>query len=180
MPQSLEELTEWHREIYQDKTIGGEHPEDRFDKHLATVGPNQIWVAVRGSQVLGLVGLILRGDEAEIEPIIVSKAHRGVGIGSQLFETAIAEARRRAVRLLTVRPVARNIETIQFLHKHGFKNVDSSSYSWTCPSDIGNQTSRFLDAISNFDRLAILEEVSNTLDHQRHICETTCNLVQVV
>lgn len=36
------ELAEWHREIYQDPTIGGEHPEDYFDKHLAEVGSNQL------------------------------------------------------------------------------------------------------------------------------------------
>jgi hypothetical protein len=29
------ELTEWHREIYQDSRIGGEHPEEYFDKYLA-------------------------------------------------------------------------------------------------------------------------------------------------
>ena len=70
------ELTEWHREIYQDPTIGGEHPEDYFDKHLAKVGADQLWVAVRDSKVAGLVGLILEGEEAEIEPLIVSKICR--------------------------------------------------------------------------------------------------------
>ena len=37
------ELTEWHREIYQDPNIGGEHPEDFFDEHLAKVGPENLW-----------------------------------------------------------------------------------------------------------------------------------------
>jgi hypothetical protein len=52
-PQDLEtcralwrELTDWHREIYEDVTIGGDHPEKYFDKHLATIRPEQIWVAV--------------------------------------------------------------------------------------------------------------------------------------
>ena len=79
------ELTEWHREIYEDPTIGGEHPEDQFDKHLAAVGTNQILVAVLDSQIVGLVGLILKGNEAEVEPIIVSKAHRDMGMGSRLI-----------------------------------------------------------------------------------------------
>ena len=117
------ELTEWHREIYEDPTIGSEHPEDQFDKHLTAVGANQIWVAVLDAQIVGLVGLILKGNEAEVESIIVSKAHRGRGTGSRLIERAIAEAGKREVRLLSVKPVARNMKTIQFLHKHGFKNV---------------------------------------------------------
>jgi GNAT superfamily N-acetyltransferase len=131
------ELTDWHRQIYQDPSIGGEHPEKQFDKHLASVGPSQIWVAAEGSLVLGLVGLIVKENEAEVEPIIVRETHRGKGIGSQLLQTATVEAHRRGIRLLTVKPVARNKRTIQFLHKHGFKNVgfielfmDFSKRSW--------------------------------------------------
>jgi GNAT superfamily N-acetyltransferase len=117
------ELTEWHREIYQDQTIGGEHPEDYFDKHLAKVGPERLWVAVHDSRVVGLVGLIVEGNEAEIEPVIVCKVYRGKGVGKQLIETVISEARKIGVRLLNVRPVARNMETIKFLYKQGFKNL---------------------------------------------------------
>jgi hypothetical protein len=43
------ELVEWHREIYQDPTIGGTHPEEYFNKHLAEVGSDQLWVAVHNS-----------------------------------------------------------------------------------------------------------------------------------
>jgi len=69
------------------------------------------------------VGLILRGIEAEVEPIVVSETHRSEGIGSRLIERAIAEAGKSGVRVLTIKPVARNVKTIQFLQEHGFKNV---------------------------------------------------------
>jgi len=131
------ELTEWHREIYQDPTIGGEHPEDYFDKHLAKVGSERLWVAVHDSKVVGLVGLIIEGSEAEIEPLIVSKAYRGKGVGKKLIENAISEARKTSVRVLCVKPVARNTETIKFLHKQGFKTLghiemfmDFTNYRW--------------------------------------------------
>lgn len=117
------ELTDWHREIYQDATIGGEHPEIHFDRHLAAVGPGQMWVAVHDSHVIGLVGLILKEREAEIEPLIVSKTYRGKRVGKQLIEKVIAEARGRGARYLNVRPVARNADTIRFLHRQGFANV---------------------------------------------------------
>lgn len=132
------ELTEWHREIYGEPTIGGEHPEDYFDKHLAKVGPENLWIAVHDVKVVGLVGLMTSiYDEFEIEPLIVSKAYRGKGIGTNLVETVIAEARRRGLRSLNVSPVARNVNTIQFLYKLGFKNlghiqlfIDFTDHKW--------------------------------------------------
>jgi ribosomal protein S18 acetylase RimI-like enzyme len=131
------ELTEWHREIYQDPSIGGEHPEDHFDEHLSKVGPDNLWVAVHGNEVVGLVGLIVEGHEIEIEPIIVSKNYRGKGIGTKLVEAVISEIPKRGVKFLDVKPVARNIDTIKFFHKLGFKNVghiqmfiDFSNRTW--------------------------------------------------
>ena len=131
------ELTEWHREIYQDSTIGGGHPEDYFDKHLAKVGPKQIWVAVHESKVVGMAGLIIEENEAEIEPLIVSKAYRGKGVGTQLIKTVVAEARKLGVKFLIVGPVARNINAIKFLYKQGFKTLGNvelcmcfGDYAW--------------------------------------------------
>lgn len=100
-------------------------------------------MAEQGSQLLGLVGLIAKGNEAEIEPIIVGKTQRGKGIGSRLLQTAIAEAQRKEIRLLTVKSVARNKGAIEFYHKHGFKNVgfielfmDLSKRSWKSKIEI--------------------------------------------
>jgi len=131
------ELTEWHREIYGDSTIGGEHPEDHFDEHLAKVGPNHLWVAVQGSKVVGLVGLIVEGKEAEVEPLIVSKAYRHKGIGKKLVRTVVSEARNLGVKILTVEPVARNVQAIRFFYDQGFKSLgqielcmDFCDYPW--------------------------------------------------
>ena len=60
------ELVEWHRTLYEDNTVGGEHPEMYFDKHLSRVGENQLWVAVIGSKVVGFTGLILRENEGKL------------------------------------------------------------------------------------------------------------------
>ncbi|MFX1486109.1 MAG: GNAT family N-acetyltransferase [Promethearchaeota archaeon] len=117
------ELTEWHREIYQDPTIGGEHPEDHFDEHLEEVGPDQIWVAVHESQVIGLTGLIVEGEEGEVEPIVIKKGFRKKGIGNQLIQRIITEARSRGIRFLKVKPVARNVLAMKFFFERGFKNL---------------------------------------------------------
>jgi len=79
----------------------------------------------------------LRKEEAEIEPLIVSKAYRGKGIGKRLIERVVSEARKMGVRYLSIKPVARNVNTIRWLHKQGFKNlghielfISFSEYAW--------------------------------------------------
>ncbi len=119
----MRELTEWHGEMYQKPPVRWGPLESDYDRDLDTVDPSLLWVAVHSSKVIGMVGLLLKGNEAEVEPIIVTRGFRGKRIGERLLETAIAQARARGARLVAVKPVARNIKTIQFFYKHGFSNV---------------------------------------------------------
>jgi ribosomal protein S18 acetylase RimI-like enzyme len=131
------ELVEWHREIYADQSIGGEHPEDYFDKHLAKVGAGNIWVASNGTRLVGFVGLIVEGNEAEIEPLIVTRKLRHEGIGKQLVQKVISATRKRGLLSLSVRPVARNEEALKFFCEQGFSILgrlelfmDFSGHAW--------------------------------------------------
>ncbi|MFQ5950893.1 MAG: GNAT family N-acetyltransferase [Candidatus Geothermarchaeales archaeon] len=114
------ELTEWHRQIYQSPSIGGPDPGRHFDAHLSRVGPEHVWVAELDGRVVGMAGLIPGREEAELEPLVVSESHRGLGIGRQLAEAVIKAAREGGVRQLKVRPVSRNETAIRFFHKLGF------------------------------------------------------------
>lgn len=117
------ELTEWHRQIYQDPNIGGSSPENDFDKHLAKVGANNLWVGILDSKVIGLTGLIVNEKEAEMEPLIISQHYRNKGVGKKLVEKVVAEARNLDIRYLSVKPVARNEQALKFFYKQGFKNI---------------------------------------------------------
>jgi GNAT superfamily N-acetyltransferase len=117
------QLTEHHREIYGDRTIGGDQPGLFFDDHLARVGAARIWVAVDDVIVCGMVGLIVDGEEAEIEPVVVMRDRRGDGAGHLLLTHAIAEARRLGVRFLSIAPVARNRRAIELFLREGFATV---------------------------------------------------------
>ena len=80
------ELTQHHRDIYGDPSIGGVDPGLFFDKHLARVGPERIWVVEVNGEVVGLVGLIVDdrdGDErvAVVEPLVVASSHQNKGLG---------------------------------------------------------------------------------------------------
>jgi ribosomal protein S18 acetylase RimI-like enzyme len=117
------DLTEHHREIYSDPTIGGKDPADYFDKHLKKFGERNVWVAVIDGMVVGFLGMILDDDEAEIEPVVVHNSHRDKGVGSALVRTAVKEAEKLGVKYLNVRPVARNAEAMKFFKAKGFENI---------------------------------------------------------
>ncbi len=114
-----EELTEWHRQIFDSPEIGGDDPGAAFDEHLAKVGAENMWVAEVDGQVVGLAGLI-QGDDFELEPVVVAEQHRSEGIGRLLVAVVVAAARERGARTITVSPVGRNAEAIRFFHKLGF------------------------------------------------------------
>lgn len=117
------DLTQHHREIYDDASIGGDAPGLYFDEHLARVGPERIWVAEHENEVIGLVGLMLDAEEAEVEPVVVASSHRGRGVGLALVGRAVEEARVLGVRYLSVKPVARNLHAISFFYDAGFQKL---------------------------------------------------------
>jgi GNAT superfamily N-acetyltransferase len=114
------ELTQRHRDIYEDPTIGGEDPGMAFDAYLENPHLAAVWVVEQEGVVVALSGLLLEGEEGEVEPIVVRSGERSKGIGRQLLEHAIDEAKLRGVRFLSIRPVARNIEAISLFHRAGF------------------------------------------------------------
>ncbi len=114
------ELTERHREIYEDASIGGEDPGLAFDDYLARPELAGPWLAVAGAKVVGLAGLLVREGEAEIEPVVVRSDQRSRGVGTALIEFLIEEAKRRRVPYLSVRPVARNARAMACFHRAGF------------------------------------------------------------
>jgi GNAT superfamily N-acetyltransferase len=117
------ELTERHREIYEAPSIGGDDPGLFFDEHLTRVGSERLWVAEKAGQVVGLAGLIVEGQEAEVEPVVVTWASRGEGIGRALVDRVVKEAKGLGLRYVCVKPVARNLEAIAFYYDFGFRTL---------------------------------------------------------
>jgi GNAT superfamily N-acetyltransferase len=117
------ELTEHHRRIYEDPSIGGDDPGSGFEGYLALPERVASWVAESGGRVVGLTGLLDRGSSGEVEPVVVTGALRGRGIGRLLIERAAAEAAARGHEYLTIRPVARNVSAIRHFYDAGFRTL---------------------------------------------------------
>lgn len=117
------ELTQHHRELYGDPSIGGESPGLLFDEHLAEVGPERVWVTEKDEEVAGFVGLVVDGNQGVIEPIVVSSTLRDQGIGRALMDRVVEEAKAIGVRYLSVKPVARNVKAISFFYNAGFRKL---------------------------------------------------------
>lgn len=117
------ELTEHHRRIYGDQTIGGHDPGAGFDAYLEVPERAASWVAVIDGNIVGLTGLFDHGMSGEVEPVVVTAARRRQGIGRSLVERVVAEASRRGYEYLAIRPVARNVGAIQNFYDFGFRTL---------------------------------------------------------
>jgi GNAT superfamily N-acetyltransferase len=80
--------------------------------------------------VVGFVGLTLDGSTGCIDPVVVTRARRGQGIGRALIATVAEQARRRSLTQLTVSPAARDRAALRSLHSAGFGSVASITLSY--------------------------------------------------
>lgn len=117
------ELTEHHRRLYEDPSIGGVDPGSALDAYLADPARVGSWVAVLSQRVVGLTGLFERGRGAEIEPVVVLEGHRGEGIGRHPVLRAIEKAAALGFEFVAVRPVARNDSAIRSFYGAGFRTL---------------------------------------------------------
>jgi GNAT superfamily N-acetyltransferase len=117
------ELTEYHRSIYGDPSIGGDDPGAGFDDYLAEPRRTASWVAGSRGRVIGLTGLFDRGRSGEVEPVVVAEAARNQGVGRLLISRVVEEARARGYEYLAIRPVARNVAAIRRFHAAGFRTL---------------------------------------------------------
>ena len=147
------ELTQRHRDIYFDQSIGGDDPGVAFEEYLKKTDLVGIWIAEQNDLVLGMAGLLMDGNEAEVEPIVVRSDHRSRGVGSQLLERIKAEAKARGAGYLSIKPVARNVEAIQCFHRAGFSLLghldmfmdlsEANEQEWKSGVTIHNREFRF-------------------------------------
>jgi GNAT superfamily N-acetyltransferase len=115
------ELAAQHRDLYDDPGFGGSDPGAAFEEYLTRLDLSGVWVADHPEDgVVGLVGLIMKGRSGEVEPVVVTEARRGQGVGRALLDHVATEGRKRGLTSLTISPESRNVDAIRSLHAAGF------------------------------------------------------------
>ena len=118
------ELVRYHKDLYDDFTLGGSDPGSRFDNYLNNPIRHGTWVAEIQEKIIGMGGLFIESHvHAEVEPMIVSQTYRGQGIGKALMREIVNAAEKAGVRFLSISPGARNADSLAAYVKMGFNSV---------------------------------------------------------
>lgn len=114
------ELTDHHRWIYHDPSIGGDDPGTGFEDYLATPEPIASWAAELAGSVAGLTGVFKPGRTSRRNRSSLPAGAVGE-IGQLLIGRVVPEAARGYEYLAIRQPAARNISTIRECHDAGFR-----------------------------------------------------------
>ena len=117
------ELAQHHADIYKVPSIVLKNQAKWLNDLIQKNGFVGIWCAEVGGKVTGFTGLFSYGEEGEIEPVVVSSSFRNKGIGTQLIRRVVAEAKKRNIRYLSIRPTARNKNALALFVRLGFNLV---------------------------------------------------------
>jgi ribosomal protein S18 acetylase RimI-like enzyme len=98
-------------------------------ERVAASAAASTWVAERGGEVVGLVGIEVSpslehdDDVAKVSELVVDKTCRREGLGSELLATAEAEAGRRGCTLIYLTTAERRRGAHQFYRRLGYEET---------------------------------------------------------
>lgn len=119
----LGELAQHHADIYEDPAIASGDSGQGFEEYVNNTAHRGAWVAELDDRVVAFAGLIVHGEEGEVEPVVVSSSYRSMGIGTILIRHVVQEAKKKGIRFLSIRPVARNEKALSLFVRLGFNLV---------------------------------------------------------
>ncbi len=94
-------------------------PEIMLDNEMVDASRLPGYVAYDGEELVGMVTLIKRADEWEI--LTLDSLNRWGGVGSQLLDAVVTEARSIGMLRLTVRTSNDNLDAFRFYQRRGFR-----------------------------------------------------------
>ncbi len=93
------------------------------------------YVAKCDGNVVGLCGILIAIDSADILTIAVSEEYRRSGIGRLLLDRALSTARERGVSSILLEVRASNASAIAFYENHGFERISIRKSYYREPSE---------------------------------------------
>lgn len=98
----------------------GRPPAPMTADYVAIAARPHVTLAWRDDELVGMLVLELRGDEAQIENVAVSPALQGSGLGSELLRRAEAEARAAGCVVARLYTNERMTENLAFYPRRGY------------------------------------------------------------
>jgi GNAT superfamily N-acetyltransferase len=87
---------------------------------LGAIARGDIFVALDGTSIVGMISIVRRGDELVIDQVGVDPARQGEGIGSQLLEHLEEFARTNGVSTLSLQTAEIMDHLLRLYTRHGF------------------------------------------------------------
>lgn len=92
----------------------------------------RVWLAERGTRLVGCAALVDRGDKGQLRWIIVSPAARGLRLGARLIDAAMAYASERQFREVFLETTPGLDASMEIYRKLGFEVVNEQMHAlWT-------------------------------------------------
>ena len=85
------------------------------------------WVAEVGGTVVGYAGVMVVGNEADVQTIAVAPDHRGAGLGAELLSQVVTEAQQRNCRQVMLEVAADNEAALRLYERNGFEPLAKRS-----------------------------------------------------
>jgi ribosomal protein S18 acetylase RimI-like enzyme len=98
----------------------GKPPAPMTADYAAAVAADDVWVAVAGDVVVGLLILVPAADHLLLENIAVDPRYRGRGIGARLLSVAEERAARAGLAEIRLYTNAAMTENISYYPRHGY------------------------------------------------------------
>ncbi|MBN9673651.1 GNAT family N-acetyltransferase [Roseibium aggregatum] len=108
-----------HAAVHRLLTERWTGPEIMLDDEMVDASRLPGYVAYDGEELVGLVTLIKRDGEWEI--LTLDSLNRWGGVGSQLLDAVVVEARSIGMGRLTVRTSNDNLDAFRFYQRRGFR-----------------------------------------------------------
>ena len=85
------------------------------------------WVAEVGGAVVGYAGVMVVGNEADVQTIAVAPDHRGAGLGASLLSQVVTEAQQRNCSQIVLEVAADNEAALHLYERYGFEPLAKRS-----------------------------------------------------
>ena len=91
--------------------------------YSALVDAGQVWLAVDGGVLAGVIVLVPGAEELLVETVAVRPAKQGQGVGFRLMALAEAEARRRGLPAVTLYTNLKMTENLLYYPRLGYRET---------------------------------------------------------